>query len=114
MPTSRFLGFLVFFSLFGFLGIGFFRLSFFDKAGASTLEEHFAGDKVEDHTTGGSKDFGDHRVPTERDKKGKQSFIEGEEGDAVEDSEFDEEAAARFFVRSIEDPSNAGPEVEDG
>lgn len=77
------------------------------------FKEKFAGDKVKDHTKGGCDHLGNDLMPVQLVvKHGIKPDIEAKERNAVENRKFDEETAARLAISGVEDPSRAGPEVE--
>lgn len=77
------------------------------------FEEKFAGDKVKDHTKSGRDHLGNDLMPVQLVvKHGIKPDIEAKERNAVENRKFDEETAARLAISGVEDPSRAGPEVE--
>ena len=77
------------------------------------LEKKFASDKVEDHTKGGRHDFRNDLMPMKLVIEcGIKPDIETEEGDAIKNRKFDEEAPTRLAISSFKDPGRASPKVE--
>lgn len=77
------------------------------------FEKHLTCDKVEDHSTGRGSDFSNHWMPICWDEPGQHGFVKEQEGNTIHNGKLNKEALAGLFVGGIEDPSGAGPEIED-